>query len=151
MTLPAIHSNRPSSQSAGATQLWSGGTATAVVAGLVALLGVLAFRWLFHVPILAPASAGAYGDADTTVMVLASAGVALIATALLHLLLLTTPRPLTFFGWIIGLATLVAVVFPFSTTAPLSQKFATATVNLFIGIAIGSLLTAVGSRFIRSG
>lgn len=84
-------------------------------------------------------------------MVLASAGVALIATALLHLLLLTTPRPLTFFGWIIGLATLVAVVFPFSTTAPLSQKFATATVNLFIGIAIGSLLTAVGSRFIRSG
>ena len=51
----------------------------------------------------------------------------------------------------IGLATLVAVVFPFSTTVPLSQKFATATVNLFIGIAIGSLLTAVGSRFIRSG
>jgi len=151
MTMPVTHSNRPSSQSAGAAQLWSGGIATAVVAGLVALLGVLAFRWLFHVPILAPASAGAYGDADTTVMVLASAGVALIATALLHLLLLTTPRPLTFFGWIIGLATLVAVVFPFSTTAPLSQKFATATVNLFIGTAIGSLLTAVGSRFIRSG
>ena len=151
MTMSVTHSNRPSSQSAGAAQLWSGGIATAVVAGLVALLGVLAFRWLFHVPILAPASAGAYGDADTTVMVLASAGVALIATALLHLLLLTTPRPLTFFGWIIGLATLVAVVFPFSTTAPLSQKFATAAVNLFIGIAIGSLLTAVGSRFIRSG
>ena len=151
MTMPVTRSNRPSSQSAGAAQLWAGGIATAVVAGLVALLGVLAFRWLFHVPILAPASAGAYGDADTTVMVLATAGVALIATALLHLLLLTTPRPLTFFGWIIGLATLVAVVFPFSTTAPLSQKFATATVNLFIGIAIGSLLTAVGSRFIRSG
>ncbi len=151
MTMSVTHSNRPSSQSADAAQLWSGGIATAVVAGLVALLGVLTFRWLFHVPILAPASAGAYGDADTTVMVLASAGVALIATALLHLLLLTTPRPLTFFGWIIGLATLVAVVFPFSTTAPLSQKFATATVNLFIGIAIGSLLTAVGSRFIRSG
>jgi len=151
MTMPVTHRNSPSSQSVGAAQLWSGGIATAVVAGLVALLGVLAFRWLFHVPILAPASAGAYGDADTTVMVLATAGVALIATALLHLLLLTTPRPLTFFGWIIGLATLVAVVFPFSTTAPLSQKFATATVNLFIGIAIGSLLTAVGSRFIRSG
>ncbi len=146
-----MHSNRPSSQSVGAAQLWSGGIATAVVAGLVALLGVLAFRWLFHVPILAPASAGAYGDADTTVLVFATAGVALIATALLHLLLLTTPRPLTFFGWIIGLATLVAVVFPFSTAAPLSQKFATATVNLFIGIAIGSLLTAVGARSIGSG
>jgi len=151
MTMPAMRSNSPSTQSTGAARLWSGGIATAVVAGLVALLGVLAFRWLFHVPILAPASAGAYGDANTTVMVFASAGMALIATATLHLLLLTTPRPLTFFGWIIGLATLVAVVFPFSTTAPLSQKFATATVNLFIGIAIGSLLTAVGSRFIRSG
>ena len=151
MTMPVTHSNRPSSQSADAAQLWSGGIATAVVAGLVALLGIVAFRWLFHVPILAPATAGAYGDADTTVMVLASAGVALIATALLHVLLLTTPRPLTFFGWIIGLATLVAVVFPFSTTAPLSQKFATATVNLFIGIAIGSLLTAVGARSIGSG
>ena len=151
MTIPVTHSNRPSSQSVGAAQLWSGGIATAVVAGLVALLGVLAFRWLFHVPILAPASAGAYGDADTTVLVLATAGVALIATALLHLLLLTTPRPLTFFGWIIALATLVAVLFPFGTSAPLSQKFATATVNLFIGIAIGSLLTAVGARSIRSG
>jgi hypothetical protein len=58
--------------------------------------------------------------------------VALIATALLHLLLLTTPRPLTFFGWIIALATLVAVLFPFGTSAPPSQKFATATLNLFI-------------------
>jgi Family of unknown function (DUF6069) len=146
MTMPVRQSDRSSQGSLDAGQLWSGGVATAVVAGLVALLGVLAFRWLFHVPILAPASAGAYGDANTTVLVIATAGVALLATALLHLLLLTTPRPMTFFGWIIGLATLVAVIFPFSTSAPLSQKFATATVNLFIGIAIGSLLAAVGAR-----
>lgn len=66
-------------------------------------------------------------------------------------LLLTTPRPLVFFGWIIALGTLVAVPYPFGTTAPLSQKFATATVNLFIGIAIGSLLTAVGKRSVGSG
>ena len=143
--------HRSSSQSADASTLWSGGIATAVVTGLVALLGVLAFRWLFHVSILAPASNGAYGDANTTVMVFAAAGAALIATALLQVLLLTTPRPLTFFGWIIGLATLVAIFFPFSTSAPLSQKFATATVNLFIGIAIGSLLAVVGARSTGSG
>ena len=147
--MSVIH--RPSSQSADAATLWSGGIATAVVTALVALLGVLAFRWLFHVPILAPADNGAYGNADTTVMVLAAAGAALIATALMHVLLLTTPRPLTFFGWIIALATLVAILYPFSTAAPLSQKFATATVNLFIGIAIGSLLAVVGSRSIGSG
>jgi hypothetical protein len=84
-------------------------------------------------------------------LVFAAAAVALLATALLHLLLLATPRPMTFFGWIIGLATLVAVIFPFGTSAPLSQKFATATVNLFIGLAIGSLLTAVGARSTGSG
>jgi len=149
--MPVMESNRPSDGSVDAAQLWPGGIATAVVAGLAALLGILAFRWLFDVPILAPASAGAYGDADTTAYVFAAAGMALIATALLHLLLLTTPRALVFFGWIIALATLVAVVFPFGTTAPLSQKLATATVNLFIGIAIGSLLTAVAKRSVRSG
>jgi hypothetical protein len=34
--------------------LWSGGVATAVVAGLVALVGVLVCRWVFNIPILAP-------------------------------------------------------------------------------------------------
>lgn len=151
MTMPAMDSDRSSDRSVDPAQLWPGGIATAVVAALVALLGILAFRWLFDVPILAPASAGAYGDAQTTEYVLGAAGVALIATGLLHLLLITTPRPLIFFGWIIALATLVAVLFPFGTPAPLSQKFATATVNLFIGIAIGGLLTAVGARSAGSG
>jgi len=50
----------------------------------------------------------------------------------------------------------VAVVFPFSTTAPLSQKAATAVVNLVLGIAIGSLVVevsrrAVGRRVVRRG
>jgi hypothetical protein len=51
-----------------------------------------------------------------------------------------------FFFWIIGLATVVAVVFPFSTTAPLSQKAATGVVNLILGIAIGSLVMGVAAR-----
>jgi hypothetical protein len=81
--------------------------------------------------------------------VLSAAGAALAATALMHLLLLTTPRPQVFFGWIIALATLVAVVFPFSTTAPLTQKVATATVNLVLGIAIGTLIAGVAARAVR--
>jgi Family of unknown function (DUF6069) len=133
-----------------AGKLWSGGMATAVVAGLVALVGVLVCRWLFNVPVLAPRGDGAYGNAHTTAIVLAAAGAALIATALAHLLLLTTPRPMTFFGWIVGLATVVAVLFPFSTTAPLSQKAATAVVALMIGVAIGSLIRGVAGRAVRS-
>jgi len=131
-----------------ATKLWAGGIATAIVAGLVALVGVLAFRWVFGVPILAPHGAGAYGDVHTTEYVLTAALAAVIATGLIHLLLLTTPRPFGFFGWIIALATLAAMLFPFSTSAQLSQKFATGAVNLCIGIAIGSLLTGVGNRSI---
>jgi hypothetical protein len=129
--------------------LWAGGVATAVVAALIALVGILVARWLFTIPILAPHREGAWGDASTGTYVLSAAGAALVATAILHLLLLTTPRPQVFFGWIIALATIVAVVFPFSTTAPLAQKVATATVNLVLGFAIGILLSGVAGRAVR--
>lgn len=130
-------------------RLWSGGVATAVVAGLIALIGVLVSRWLFDIPILAPRRDGAYGDVHTTAMVLAAIAAALLATGLLHLLLLSTPRPTTFFSWIIGLATLLVVIIPFRTSAPLSSKIATAVVDLVIGIAIGTLLNGVASRSVR--
>src|SRR6266446_3100738 len=129
--------------------LWSGGVATAVVAGLIALVGILVCRWLFKIPILSPQRDGAWGDASTAGYVFASAAIALAATGMMHLLLLSTPYPRVFFGWIIGLATVVAVVFPFSTTAPLSQKFATGVVNLVLGVAIGSLIAEVSRRATR--
>jgi hypothetical protein len=133
-----------------AARLWQGGVATAVVAGLIALVGVLIARWLLAIPLLAPKSDGAYGDAHTTGVVFVAVGAALVATALLHLLLLGTPRPLAFFGWIVGLATVLVVVIPFRTTAPVSAKLATAVVGLIIGIAIGTLLTSVAARSVRS-
>jgi len=129
--------------------LWPGGIATAIVAALVALVGILVCRWLFNIPVLAPRRDGAYGDAHTTGLVLAAAVAALIATAIAHLLLLSTPRPLAFFSWIVALATIVFVLFPFSTGAPLSEKVATAAVDLVIGFAIGSLLNGVAARSIR--
>jgi Family of unknown function (DUF6069) len=129
-----------------AKTLWSGGAATAVVAGLIALVGILVCRWLFNIPILAPSRDGAWGAASTAGYVLASAAIALAATGMMHLLLLAAPYPRVFFAWIIGLATVVAVVYPFSTTAPLSQKLATAVVNLILGVAIGTLIAEVSRR-----
>jgi hypothetical protein len=129
--------------------LWAGGVATAIVAALIALVGILVTRWLFTIPILAPRRDGAWGDVSTGMYALSAAGAALAATAIMHLLLLTTPRPQVFFGWIIGLATIIAVVFPFSTTASLSAKFATALVNLVLGIAIGTLTAQVAGRAVR--
>ena len=132
-----------------ARQLWSGGAATAVVAALIALAGILVCRWLFNIPVLAPRQDGAWGDASTAGYAIAAAAAALAATAIMHLLLIATPRPQMFFTWIIGLATVIAVLYPFSTTAPLSQKAATAVINLMLGAAIGSLINGTAARVIR--
>lgn len=152
MTSPSVAGSGPreTGLTVDASRLWPGGIATAVVAGLVALAGVLVCRWLLAIPLLAPSGDGAYADAHTTGVVLAAAGAAIVATALIHLLLLSTPRPLAFFSWIVGLATLLAVLYPFSTTAPLTAKAATAAVDLVLGIAIGTLLTGVAARSMRN-
>ena len=92
---PGSDRPRPDRPQVEAGRLWSGGIATAVVAGLVALVGVLVCRWLFGIPLLAPKQDGAYGDAHTTGLVLMAAAGALLATGLVHLLVLSTPRPLT--------------------------------------------------------
>ena len=127
-------------------KLWSGGVASAAVAGLVALAGVLVSRWLFGLPVLAPTRDGAYGDVRTTALVLAAAASALVATGLVHLLMVSTPRPFLFFGWIVALVTTLVVVYPFSTTAPLGAKIATAAVALAIGAMIGMLVGGAAAR-----
>lgn len=132
-----------------AGRLCAGGLATAIVAGLIALIGVLACRWLLKIPLLAPKSQGTYGDVHTTDFVLLAAAAAIVATALAYLLLLSTPRPLAFLGWIIGLATVLAVVLAFSTGAPMNQKIATSVVYVILGIAIGSLTSSVAARSVR--
>ena len=129
-----------------ARKLWAGGAASAVVAGLVALAGVLVSRWLFNVPVLAPRHDGAYGDVRTTALILVAMAAALAATGLVHLLMLGTLRPLLFFGWIVALVTAIMVIFPFGTTAALDAKIATAIVNLAIGVAAGTLVGGVAAR-----
>jgi hypothetical protein len=134
-----------------ARKLWAGGAASAVVAGLVALVGVLVSRWLFKVPVLAPRQDGAYGDVRTTALILATMAAALVATGLVHLLMLGTLRPLLFFGWIVALVTTITVIFPFSTTAALDAKIATAVVSLAIGVATGTLVGGVAARSVPRG
>ncbi len=151
MTRPIMPDDRPPQTRpvVDAKQLWVGGIFTAIVAALVALLGVLVCRWLFNIPLLSPQSQGTYGDAHTTDVVLLAAAAALLATGLAHLLLVAAPRPMTFFSWIVGLITLLLVLYPFSTSAPVSQKVATAAVVLVIGAVIGSLTNGVAARAVR--
>src|SRR6266700_700458 len=150
MTYPASPSDAATNRvRPDAAQFWAGAVATAVVAALIALVGILVCRWTLNIPILAPAGDGAWGNAHTAEYAFVAGLIAMIAAGLLYLLVLGTPQPGMFFDWIMGLATLAAVVYPFSTSAPLNQKGATAVVNLVLGIAITSLLTGGAARAVR--
>ena len=146
---PPSQRRSSSGRTVDARQLWSGGAATAAVAALIALVGILVCRWLFNIPVLAPRQDGAWGDASTAGYAIAAAVAALVATAIMHLLLIGTPRPRMFFTWIIGLATVVAAVAPFGTNGSTESKVATAVINLVVGIAVGALLSGVARTAMR--
>ncbi|MBG0567146.1 DUF6069 family protein [Actinoplanes aureus] len=126
-----------------AGKLWAGGAATAAVAALIAIVGILLGRGLFDIDVLAPKGQGTWGDASTGWYALGAAVAALLATGLAHVLIVTTPRPMRFFGWVIGLSTVAAMLAPFVTDASLAARIYTAGLNMVLGIAIGSLVAGV--------
>jgi Family of unknown function (DUF6069) len=134
-----------------AARLWTGGLATALVAALIAVVGVLIARGLFDVPVLAPTREGVLGNTNTARLAILAAVAALLATGLMHLLLVSTPRPFRFFTWIVSLLTVVAVLAPFMTDATLATQVATAAIGLVIGMAIGSLVSGAARSAIRLG
>jgi hypothetical protein len=97
--------------------LWAGSVASAVVAALVAVVGVLICEGVLDLdmvpPPLLPIGRSLYVQYAVT-----SAVLALAATGLAHVLALTTPRPESFFSWIVGLATVVGVVVPLGARGP---------------------------------
>jgi hypothetical protein len=129
-----------------AGRLWAGGVATAVVAVLVAIAGLLIARGIFDVAVLAPKGEGLWGNASTTTYAIVAAGVALLATGLMHLLSVTVPAPGQFFGWIMALVTLIAVALPLTLSVELSAKIATAIINLAIGLVIAVVINSMAAN-----
>lgn len=129
-----------------AAKLWAGGGATAVVAALVAVIGIMIARGVLDIYILAPEDHGTWDAASATSYAVGAVVAALGATALMHLLLLTTPRPVLFFGWIMFLVAVVGAVWPFTTSADLDSKVATAALNVVIAVAIWSLVAGTAQR-----
>ena len=68
------------------------------------------------------------------------------ATGLAHILVLTTPRPEAFFSWIVGLATFAGVAISLGSPGSWADRFATALVNLVIGLCILSLVRSLIGR-----
>jgi hypothetical protein len=134
-----------------AGRLWAGGVATALVAALIAIVGIVIARGIFDIAVLAPKKSGTWGDANTATYALAAFGVGLLATGIMHVLLLSTPSPFVFLGWILGLCTLVAALAPFATDADVAPKVATAMINAVIGIAVWSLTANTAHRSLQRG
>jgi Family of unknown function (DUF6069) len=128
-----------------AGRLWAGGVATAVVAALIAIVGLMIARGIFHVVVLEPKGGGIWGNASTVTYAIVAALVALLATGLMHLLCLGVPAPATFFGWIMVLVTAIAVVIPLTLTATVNAKAATAAINLVIGLAITLIINTMAA------
>ena len=137
-----------------AGRLWAGGFATALVAALIAVAGILVARGVLKIPVLSPKEQGTWGNATTLTYALVAFGLGLIATGLIHALLISTPSPFNYFGWIMALATVVGVALPFTSGAALEAKIATAIINGLIGIAIWALTDSAARRsfkFVQPG
>ena len=128
-----------------AGRLWAGGAATALVAALVALVGVLVGDGVLNLGMVEPPLLP-IGGSFAWQYAITAALLALAATGLAHALVLTTPRPRAFLSWIVGLATVVGVVLPFAVDGSLGGRLATSLVDLLIGLAVLSLLSSVLAR-----
>ena len=131
-------------------RLWAGGAAVALVAALAAAVALLLVRGVLDIPVFAPRREGTMELTSTGQLALGAAVAALAATAVLQLLLLATPQPGRFLGWIITLGTAAAILAPFTTDASWESKAGTAGVYLVIGVVIGTLMATVARSAIIS-
>ena len=148
MTYPNAAQPAPSLD---AGRLWAGGVATAVVAALIAIVGVLIGAGVLGLTLLGPPEIVGFWNTLTGNWAIFAALAARVATAILHILLITTPRPMAFFSWIVALATVAAVAWPFAAGIPLSGAVASAIIYAVIGIAILSTLSRVAAMAVRTG
>jgi hypothetical protein len=133
-----------------AVRLWSGGLGAAIVAALAALVSTLVARVVFQIGLSAPHKAAAFDGTYTVRLCVVAAVAALAATGLVNLLLLSTPRPLAYFGWIVGLLTAAAAVTPFLAGGTLAVQLATAVMRLVIGLAVGGLVSTAAAAAART-
>jgi Family of unknown function (DUF6069) len=131
------------------SRLWVGGMATAVVAALIGLVGVLIVRAVLRIALYAPSTAGPFGDSDTVVLCGLAAVAALAATGLAHLLLIGAPRPMEHFASSAGLLIAMSTVVPFLSPGPTGVALATAAIHGVIGLAIGTLVSGAAAASVR--
>ncbi|KAF0965234.1 DUF6069 family protein [Rhodococcus sp. T7] len=109
------------------------------MAALAAVVGYMVVNGLFATPVLSPPW-WRIGESQVSSLALHAALAALLATALVHLLSMTTPRPLVFFSWITALVTIAVALWPFTVEATTATRLGSALIYLVIGMVIISLV-----------
>ncbi|GAA4214636.1 DUF6069 family protein [Actinocatenispora rupis] len=138
------------------TRLWTGGVVTALIAALLAVVGFLIVGNVLGMTILGVKPSGQPFTPSMIGYAFAGAVASLLATAVMHLLLVGTPRPLFYFGWIGALCTAILVLIPLGIHQREGGWLAvapTAVINLIGGIAITAIVrgTAAASLTRRTG
>ncbi|MEV0894910.1 hypothetical protein [Promicromonospora sp. NPDC050262] len=124
---------------------WAGALATMLVAALIGLAASFILEEVLNLEIQPQADLLSTGS-DLMAWVVAGALFALLAAIVLYLLVLSTPRPRAFFGWVVALATVILAMVPFAGQADLVPAVLAAIVWVIIGSAVYSLLTGTLSR-----
>lgn len=119
-----------------ATKLWTGGVAAALIEALLAVVGFLVVKNILRMPILGVAPSGNTYSPTMAGYAFAGAVAAILATAVMHLLLVGTPRPLFYFGWVGALCTAILFLIPLGIRQDWSNVVPTAVINLIGGIVI---------------
>ncbi len=124
-------------------RFWAGAAATVLVCALIGLAAAVILEQVFGLELHSP---GLFGDSTTASWTVAGALYALLAAVVLQVLVLAAPRPSMFFGWLVGLLTVILAVSPFTGSADPVAGVVTAVVWLVLGLAVWSMLSSVLSR-----
>lgn len=124
-------------------RLWTGGVVTALIAALLAVVGFLIVGNVMGQTILGVKPNGDPFNPSMIGYAFAGVVASLLATAVMHLLLVGTPRPLFYFGWIGALCTAILVLIPLGVhqrEGGWLTVLPTAVINLIGGIAITAIV-----------
>ena len=132
-------------------KLWTSGAVTAVIVFGLTIAAFLFVHGMLNYPLLGVRGDDAVVYASMFGYAGGAALVALLATAAMRFLLLTTPRPRWFFGWLGGVGTAIAVLLPLALSQDQATRLATATVNLVLGLAIIGLVRSTSASLRPDG
>ncbi|MCP2267331.1 DUF6069 family protein [Promicromonospora thailandica] len=124
---------------------WAGAAATVLVAALIGLAATFILESVLGLDVHSQLDLSGTGS-DLMAWVVAGALFAALASVVLYLFVLSTPRPRSFFGWVVVLATVILATVPFADRADIVPAILAAVIWIIIGSAVYSLLTGTLSR-----